>query len=798
MDNMRLGPLVLLLVPVCLSGQGTATISGTVLDPAGAEIAGALVLVENDVTRYRAQTETAADGTFSVKNIPFHTYRVSVSRAGLQTFQQTVSVRSVVPFQMPVRMELAAASESVTVTAGQTLLVDPEETGTHVQMNQTDIDKLTRQGASRGLESVIVTFPGFAQNANGAIHPRGAHNQMTYVVDGMPISDQLTGSFGNTLDPNIVQTVELFTGNVPAEYGNKVSAVANVTTRSGLGSGRALAGSVALNAARFDQYGMIAQAAGERGRLGYTLTANTLKSNRFLDAVSLDNLHNGGNSQRGFFRLDYQASNKDMLRFNGMAGRSSFQLANLRSQHAAGMQQRQLLQDGSMSLGWVRTLDARTTLDSTTSYRTTDARLAPSAGDTPVTASQSRHLSTFTSGARLNTIRGAHNLRFGGDIQRFPVSEQFSFGITEPDFNHPLSPEFNPNLSAYDLTRGGRLFQFNDKATGGMYSGFFQDAIKWRRWQFSLGLRWDSYRFLVNEGQLQPRLGASFHVKESSTVFRASYSRLFQTPPNENLLLSGSPLAASVAPPVVAETLGSAVVPIRPERQDFLEAGIQQALGRRASLNASYYHKQATDQQDNNNFLNTGIIFPITLARIRVNGVEGRLVLPPVKGFSTSVSVTHARAISTPPFTGGLYIGNSAIDALSMGPFVIDHDQPLAVHAVASYTARSGFYATLSARHDYGLVSNPSDPHEVAADPDFADLLPYVNLTGRTPRVRPRNILDVSAGYERVKDGKRRYDISAQVANLTNRTALFNFQSVFVGTRVVAPITAGVRLRIYF
>jgi len=46
-----------------------------------------------------------------------------------------------------------------------------------------------------GLESVLVTFPGFAQNANGAIHPRGAHNQMTYVLDGMPITDQLTGAF---------------------------------------------------------------------------------------------------------------------------------------------------------------------------------------------------------------------------------------------------------------------------------------------------------------------------------------------------------------------------------------------------------------------------------------------------------------------------------------------------------------------------------------------------------------------------------------------------------------------------
>lgn len=49
---------------------------------------------------------------------------------------------------------------------------------------------------NRGREAVLVGLPGFAKNANGAIHPRGAHNQMTYVVDGLPISDRVTGAFG--------------------------------------------------------------------------------------------------------------------------------------------------------------------------------------------------------------------------------------------------------------------------------------------------------------------------------------------------------------------------------------------------------------------------------------------------------------------------------------------------------------------------------------------------------------------------------------------------------------------------
>ena len=77
----------------------------------------------------------------------------------------------------------------------------------------TRIEQLPVAVSSRGLEAVLVSFPGFAQNANGAIHPRGAHNQMTFVVDGLTISDQLTGAFANSLGVGVVQTVELVTGN---------------------------------------------------------------------------------------------------------------------------------------------------------------------------------------------------------------------------------------------------------------------------------------------------------------------------------------------------------------------------------------------------------------------------------------------------------------------------------------------------------------------------------------------------------------------------------------------------------
>src|SRR6184192_3290444 len=97
-------------------------------------------------------------------------------------------------------------------------LVDSEATGTRAEINAGSLDKLPFATDSRGIEAALLSFPGFAADANGAIHPRGAHNQMTYVIDGVPIGDQLTGAFASALDPSIAEHIELFTGDIPAEF----------------------------------------------------------------------------------------------------------------------------------------------------------------------------------------------------------------------------------------------------------------------------------------------------------------------------------------------------------------------------------------------------------------------------------------------------------------------------------------------------------------------------------------------------------------------------------------------------
>jgi hypothetical protein len=779
--------------------QTTATLNIRVLDQQQAAVAAAKVTIANPVTGLKREFDTGEDGAVQFANLPLHNYDLVVFRAGFKPDKRAVALRSNVPVNLEVVLSLEDQVTSVDVGVSTTMvLIDAQATGTRTELNAATFEKMPVAPAARGLESVLLSMPGFAANANGAIHPRGAHNQMTFVVDGIPISDQLTGGFANAVDPSVVENLELYTGNVPVEFGAKISGVAVVNTRSGIGSGRKFTGSTQVSAAQFDTLANLTQFSGGTEKFGYFASFNAQKSNRYLDQVSIDNLHNGGNSQRAFTRFDWQPNGKDVFRLNVMSGRSSFQLANLRSQHANLQNQRQQLEDVSIGTGWVRTLDARTTVEALASFRNAFAALLPSAGDTPVTASQSRRQTTWNLGARLNRLSGRHNIRGGLDYQRFPIREHFTFAITDPFFNAPASEDYNPSLLPYDLTRGGTHFSFGKQRAGSFYSAFVQDLVRFGDLQLSLGMRFDNYRFLVVGSQWQPRLGLSYHIKKTGTVIRASYNRTFQTPPNENLLMANSPESAVLAPPAVTEELDGAFQYIRPEKQDVYEVGVQQAIHNSVSVNASYYYKGSTNLQDNDNFFNTGIIFPTSLQKSRVNGAEGRVNFFPGRRFSASLSGTHYHVVVTPPFTGGLFLGSAAIDLLSAGPFVIDHDQKLGMQGTAVYNFTRSLWASLSIRYDSGLVSNPSDPVEVAQDPDYADLLPYVNLASDPARVRPRTITDVAVGYLHRRDGRSKWEAVAQVGNLFDRTALYNFQSIFVGTRLVQPRTASIRLRWFF
>lgn len=93
----------------------SGTIAGKVVDPSGAVIPGASAEIQNPVTGYKQSATTDSAGSFSFRNIPFNPYHLAVTAKGFQAQEEDVNVRSAVPVNLTVMLQIAGTSETVNV-----------------------------------------------------------------------------------------------------------------------------------------------------------------------------------------------------------------------------------------------------------------------------------------------------------------------------------------------------------------------------------------------------------------------------------------------------------------------------------------------------------------------------------------------------------------------------------------------------------------------------------------------------------------------------------------------------------
>jgi carboxypeptidase family protein len=793
--------LLAFAVPEARAESGA--IRGRVIGPDDKPMPGVSIQLRNDITGFRANTTTGSDGTFQFFNIPFNPYEVHVEAQGFQPAHQNVDIRSAVPLQVDVSLKLASLSESVTVTAEQTAAqLETDSSTSHVDIDKSYIARAPATVASRAMEELITATPGFAKDENGRFHFQGFHSQGEYVVDGQTISDQTGITFSNSIDPGIAQAIEVIYGNVPAEYGEKLGTVINVTTRSGVGA--PLHGELYGGGARFATWEGGASLGGGSKNYGAYASANGSWSDRFLDPVNFDNLHNKGNTQRGFLRLDYASDDfRDQLRFTALLGQTKRDVPNTFSQQDAGQDERVKSRDQNYNLGWTHVLGAKSTFDANGFARLATFKLTPSANDTPVSAFSDRKLDNYGANAAVTWTTGHHEVKFGGLVKRFPIEETFNFGLTDPTLNDPASDGYNPDLAPFDLTRGGTLFQFHDKRTGTYGAAFVQDKLHYGGLTANLGLRYDHNNLPTTEDQFQPRVGLAYYIDSTRTVLRASYNRLFLTPEFENILFSSSEQAATIVPPEVKDSreLGGGLLFARSERQNAYTVGLQQAVGRKLRLDVDFWWRRATFPADQDQFENTGIVFPITFSSGRHNGWDVRLDLAETHGVRGFVSLGHTRSVYVPPPIGGLFLDKAKLDIVTGGPFLIDHDQKLQAQGQLLWDlARSGLWLGAGVRYDSGLVTGVS-PTDLLLDPDNAFAAPYIVVHAGTDldpnRIKERTVASFSLGLDLTKHDLP-VTIQADLLNAFDQKGVYNILSVFGGTHVIPPRTLALRVRYRF
>src|SRR5579862_2620932 len=544
------GFILLGAAPGRAQGGNSGSIEGVVKDPSGAEVANATVVISDVVSGFNRETTTGTDGSFRFTNVPFNTYHMVVTASGFAQFVQDVDVRSSVPVALTMGLKISTGSTSVTVTAEAADLIEQTPTN-HTDVDRGLFDKVPLESASSSISSLVtLTTPGIAADSNGLFHGMGDHNEVSFSVDGQPITDQQSKIFSNQIPLDSVQSLEVIPGAPPAEFGDKTSVVIKATTRSGQGMSPPHGSAKA-------SYGTFGSALGgfELGYGGKTwgnyVAVNGLNSSRFLDPPEFAVMHDKGNEENAFDRIDYQPTTANSLQLNFNYTRSWFQNPNTYDQQLhvgipnpvtggplGPADQRSQIRTINVAPSWTRLLSSTTVFTFGGFFRQDQYNYYPShdpfADFSPdlqsETANQSRRLTNAGLRASLSYVKGINNVKVGAVFQHTFLTENDGIALVDPGFNPvcfnadgtpntdptvtdpgqcdgPLNPGgtanpgFNPVVACVDLTRPtpassdgcanrtSSQFVFHGHTDVKEFALYGQDDITKGHWSFNLGLR---------------------------------------------------------------------------------------------------------------------------------------------------------------------------------------------------------------------------------------------------------------------------------------------------------------------
>jgi len=743
------------------SGGSSTSVTGTVVDPTGAVVANATVEIRNPVSGFGRTAGTDSSGKFTIPNVPFNPYQVTVTGPGFNAYAQDIDVRSVVPVNLNITLQVKGSAETVTVeAAGDLLENDPTF---HTDVDRDLFDKIPLESQSSSVSSLVtLASPGVAADSNGLFHGMGDHAENSFYVDSQPITDQQSKVFSNQIPLDSIQSMEVIAGAPPAEFGEKASLVINVTTRSGQGL-TTPHGSVTASYGSFgtSNAGLNFGYGGQKW--GNFISVNGLNSGRFLDPPEFAVMHAKGNEESLFDRVDFQISTADSIHLNLGFTRSWFQTPNsFDAQNATAWSglvvgnggldpngnvvgpadQRSQIKTFNIAPSWTRTLSSNAVFTLGAFVRRDQFNYYPSANPfadlapdlQQETLSQDRTLTNAGIRSDVSYVKGIHNLKAGVTYQQTFLDENNHFGIVDPTLNFvcfnadgspntaptvtdpgqcggaqnpggSVNPAFNPLLLPVDLARGGSLFPFNGHTDVKLLSLYVQDAITKGNWSVNLGLRGDFYNGLTSHKEAEPRVGIAYNVKKTNTVLRASYARILETPFNENLILSSIGCADPVLNPLLVCS-SNAPTPFSPGWRNEFHVGLQQALGRYLVFSGEYVWKYTHNAYDFGVFGSTPLTFPIEWHNSKIPAFAGRVSVPNFHGFSALFVFSSVTSRFFNPQLGGAGAVPPGSGGSGITAFRIDHDEKFNQTTHVQYQPwKAGPWVGFNWRYDSGLVA---------------------------------------------------------------------------------------------
>jgi len=779
--------IAVLAVGAALGADFEGEVRLQVLDPSGAPVV-AKVDVESLSAAFRTEGKTDLEGRLRLRRLPVGEFWIIVEAPGFSTALREIRLDSAIPMALAVELEIESERKSITVEAQAPDMIDRADPTVLMRVDRETLDRAPFTTTGRSVIDQVTDLPGWLLEANAVLHPRGSEYDTQYVVDGVPVYDNRSIGFVPGFDVDEMEAIHVWTAGIPAEYGRRLGGVVELFPRRSSDRGHHPEATYQVGSFRTLSGAMTDHYQGERFSFSAGLRAG--HTERYLDPPSLENFTNKASNVGAHGRFDFDATSRDRLTVFARRSRIGFLVPNDLTQQAAGQRQDRRAAESAGQVHWQRTVESRWVVSTRGMFRRVDARLWSNRLSTPLIVDQDRGIDEGVVSSTLTRAGERHVWKAGGDYRTADLRERFSFIEADEPFEDP--------------------FRFNHQERSHESSFFVQDSFRWKGLALNAGLRFDRYSLFIEDNAWSPRAAASYYLPKVDLQLRASYDRVFQTPPLENLLLSSS-----------ADLLGldlvDGVEPVPPSRADFYEVGIRKAFAGRFRLDLSHYRRDFQNYFDDDVFLNTGIGFPISFAQARIQGTEARLEILRWHGLTGAISYSNMHGVADSPVTGGLFVEGGEAEELRdvRERFAVTQDQRNTASARLRWEPHPRLFFGVRARYGSGLpfeaedddddddedgpddfAFDDDDDEEAEGDPISPDILNRINFA--RGRVRQSFQLDFSVGGVVWKRDHQELRLQFDMVNVGDRLNVVNFSGAFSGTALAPPRMAALKLHLLF
>jgi hypothetical protein len=527
-----------------------STLSGRVVDPSGAVIVDAKITATNKATGLRRETNSNEEGLFSITNLPPGEYEVKIEANGFKTaLHESLGLPVGQVLNLNIALEVGRPQEQVDLTLSQTPLINATESVVDSVVNSRTIENLPLNG--RNFLELALLVPGNAPAPNfdptktntvliSSAGQLGRGGNVT--VDGADNNDDVVGGSLINISQDAIQEFQIATNRFSAELGRSGSSVINIVTKGGTnefhGSSSFFFRDRKLQAlpATFDR----SNPDPPFDREQFSIAAGgPIKENKLFWFGNFEYRNQDGavlvgerdlatrSIKRGFAdaplndllasaRGDWQASPNDSLNFRYSLERVKGIGASTLIRPIGTASQRQSLKNNyqAFQTGWVHLLSARALNDfnfSVTNFinDTLPVSVSPQLTFPSIQDGSSFRVPQQTKMNRLQFtdkftyLIGAHDLRFGADIQRIDAEfdlRVFQQGRVEliqdfPFFDHNGDGRVDDNDLLFAVTLRSATPDrslFLPDTDNNYYAFFAQDT--WHvhpRFTLNLGLRYE-------------------------------------------------------------------------------------------------------------------------------------------------------------------------------------------------------------------------------------------------------------------------------------------------------------------